>query len=425
MLRSDKLRTDWVMWVLCAVLAGLALGCESDNASAPCACAPEDASDDGAPAPTDTTVDGSAGDACAPDGQGGTCAPDEVYGAVEVATTPPLPGDACPDPPGFLGAGVEAALRTAQEQAAENSAELLDPDVITVVLCGTGSPIPSDRVQSCTAVFAGGRFFVFDAGDGAQRSMEDIGLPITDLDAVFLTHFHSDHLADLGEVISRSWILGRETAVPVYGGAGIERVVDGFNLVYTPDELYRRAHHGEGVFPPDAELPAVALRIDNPGTDGAVVYEEGGVVIRAFGVDHAPVAPAIGYRVEYGGRAVGISGDTVDTAGFRALAQDVDLLVSEVIDTAFALDTACAFDRIGDERNAQILRDIRTYHIDRAALAEVAAATGPDTLVLTHMVPPATAAQAQARFVDPIAEVFAGEVVAGEDGNRFTLEVAQ
>jgi hypothetical protein len=99
---------------------------------------------------------------------------------IPVNETPPLPGDECEEPPTPVSLGVESATRSGQEQAAMTAAELLDPDAINVVTCGTGSPLPSDRAQSCTAVFAGGQFLLFDAGDGAQASMENLMLPVVD-----------------------------------------------------------------------------------------------------------------------------------------------------------------------------------------------------------------------------------------------------
>ena len=151
---------------------------------------------------------------------GGMCFSDE---SILVGETPPSPGDACEEPPTPGSALIEAQVGNAQQQADATAEELLDPSALTVVTCGTGSPIPSDRAQSCTAVFAGGQFLLFDAGNGAQASMEDLGLPLVDISAVFLTHFHSDHVADLGEVISRTWLLGRTDVLTVYGGPGVER----------------------------------------------------------------------------------------------------------------------------------------------------------------------------------------------------------
>ncbi|HJN77442.1 MAG TPA: MBL fold metallo-hydrolase [Myxococcota bacterium] len=187
------------------------------------------------------------------------------------------------------------------------------------------------------------KFLLFDAGDGAQRSMESQQLPIADIDAVFLTHFHSDHMADLGEVISRSWILGRQHLLPIYGGPAVDRVVQGYRSAYSPDVTYRNAHHASEVFP-EPSLHAEAVQLEQAPATGVVIYEQGGVRVWAYGVDHSPVSPAVGYRIEYGGRAIGISGDTVDSDGLRNLASNADLLVSEVMDKTLVLDTACALE---------------------------------------------------------------------------------
>jgi len=342
------------------------------------------------------------------------------YAEVRVEPTPPLPGDACADPPSAQSSVAEIGIRQGQDQADADAARLLDPDGFTVVTCGTGAPVPSDRAQSCLAVFVGGQFLLFDAGDGAQRAMEGQGLPVADLSAVFLTHFHSDHVADLGEVISRSWILGRTTPLDVYGAGDVQRIVDGFNLVYTPDEQYRQAHHGEDLLPPDL-LAATAQPIEDTGVQGTVVYDQGGVVVTAYTVDHAPV-PGLGYRVAFGGRTLGISGDTVDTEGLAALADGVDVLVSEAMEKDFVLDIACALERTGDDRNARLFRDIRTYHVDVRELSVVAAAAGVGTVVLTHLVPILLDAQVESTFVPLMEDSFSGEVVIAEDGLELSID---
>ncbi len=352
----------------------------------------------------------------------GVCLDDVLVEPFPVNETPPLPGDPCADPASQIATFAETNSRTNAEAAAATRARLLDPGRITVVTCGTGGPIPSDRVQACTAVFVGGQFPLFDAGDGAQPSMEALGLPVTDLTTMFLTHFHSDHMADVGEVMSRSWILGRTKTFTIHGGPAIHRVVDGFNLIYTPDDAYRIAHHGEEVLPPMVQASEAIVISDVP-VEGKVVYDVDGVVVKAFPVDHSPVDPALGYRVEYGGRSVGISGDTIDTPGLRALAQGVDVLVSEVIDLEIALETSCGVERAGDDRNAQILRDVRTYHIGTEALADVVVEAGVGRLVLTHIVPPLPEAQAQIRFVQPISALFDGEVIAANDGTEIVIEL--
>lgn len=294
---------------------------------------------------------------------------------------------------------------------------------ITIVTCGTGTPIPSDRAQSCTAILVDGLFLLFDAGDGAQRSLERLQLPVAEIDAMFLTHFHSDHIADVGEVISRSWILGRTTPLTVYGGESVQRVVDGFNGVYALDDNYRVAHHGEDILTADVGR-AEAHTIADPGAGGRVVFERDGVAVTAFTVNHPPIEPALGYRVDYAGRSVVISGDTTATASLLEMSRDADVLVAEVMNEELLETLECALRGGGMERNATLLRDIRTYHIGTRALGELAAEAGVGMVVLTHLVPgfDNDDPRAETLFGDEVAEVFSGEVVTARDGTTVTIE---
>jgi ribonuclease Z len=347
-----------------------------------------------------------------------------IDGALPLGDQVPPVDAVCTDPPSPLSVAAEQQQRANAEAAAAAAAELQRRDAITVVTCGTGTPIPSDRVQACTAVFANGLFLLFDAGDGAQRSMERFLLPVQEIDAVFLTHFHSDHIADVGEVISRSWILGRTTALPVYGGEAVTRVVDGFNAIYALDDQYREAHHGTDVL--DARrAPADAHTIDDPGPEGRVVFERDGVTVTAFRVNHPPIEPALGYRVEWAGRSVVISGDTTDTASLRRMSEDADVLVSEVMGRELLEAAECALQRIGDPRNARLIRDIRTYHIGTTELAGLAQSARVRTLVLTHQVPsfdnddPRT----DLLLAAPIRAIYSGELIAARDGQRIVVEL--
>lgn len=347
-----------------------------------------------------------------------TCTPGEVL----LSETPPAPEAACSIPPGPISVTIENRLSQQQSVADQRRAELLDPSRITVVTCGTGSPFPSARAQSCLAVFVNGQFLLFDAGDRAQDSMEDLNLPVTDIDAVFLTHFHSDHIADLGEVMSRSWILGRDQPLVVYGGHEIEQVVSGFNTVYAADDAYRIAHHGADLFP--AVRAATAVTILEPGPAGRGVYEVDGVRVLAYGVDHSPVATALGYRVEYAGKVVAISGDTIDTPGLRALAAGADVLVSEVMNKSIVDETECAFGRIPDPRLERIFRDIRTYHINLPELAELANDAGVATLVMTHLAPAIDdPAQLDLFFRQPASALYNGTLVIAEDGTEVVISL--
>jgi len=131
---------------------------------------------------------------------------------------------------------------------------LLDelPDGLHVGLCGAGAPLPDPRRSGpCVAVIAGRRFFVIDTGSGSSRNLSRMRLPQGAIEAILLTHFHSDHIDGLGEVLLQRWANGTHTSpTPVHGPAGVERVVAGFDEAYAQDAGYRVAHHGPETMPP-------------------------------------------------------------------------------------------------------------------------------------------------------------------------------
>ena len=124
-------------------------------------------------------------------------------------------------------------------------------DGLHLALCGAGGPLPAPNASGpCVAVVAGNRFFVVDAGTDGARNLGRMGYQIGELDAVFLTHFHSDHIDGLGEMATLRWAGGSNASpLPVYGPDGVEQVVDGFNEAYAQDFVYRNEHHGDTVTP--------------------------------------------------------------------------------------------------------------------------------------------------------------------------------
>ncbi len=166
---------------------------------------------------------------------------------------------------------------------------------------------------------------------------------------MFLTHFHSDHIDGLGEMALLRWTGGAHAApLPVHGPDGVGEVVAGFNRAYEQDAVYRTAHPGAAVAPPSgAGRAANAFAVPADGT-APVVWESKGLRVTAFAVDHGPVRPAVGYRFEYGGRAVVVSGDTSKSANLTAQAKGVDLLVHEALSTVLVKrlnEAAAAADR--------------------------------------------------------------------------------
>ncbi|MYE23959.1 MAG: MBL fold metallo-hydrolase, partial [Gammaproteobacteria bacterium] len=179
-------------------------------------------------------------------------------------------------------------------------------DGLRVFMCGTSGPLAAPgRAQTCVAVTAGDSLYLFDAGEGSADVAQLHGLPTETLRAIFVTHMHSDHIAGINNFNLASWVQGRPAPLKVMGPAGIERVVAGFNEAFAIDRGYRVAHHGNDFLP--AELGVMHAEVIAPG----VVLQDDGLRVTAFAVDHGPVKPAYGFRIDYRGRSAVVGGDTI------------------------------------------------------------------------------------------------------------------
>ena len=311
-----------------------------------------------------------------------------------------------------------------KRQLSSTRTEMLSDGNLHVVLVGTGGPMPNtERHSTSVAVIAGGEFILVDTGPGSARNANLQQLPIGDLSAVFLTHYHSDHIADLGEVNMYSWVQGnRKERMEVYGPQGVDKVVQGFALAYELDSGYRTAHHGEGVAPTSGAVPvAKTVTIENPG-EAQLFFNRNGLKVYMFEVDHTPVKPAVGYRFEYKGNVVVISGDTIKTPGLVRHAQGADLFVCEALDpktVGLGAKIAAEVNRPG---LAKILTDIPDYQLSPVQAAEVARDAGVRMLVYYHIVPPLTNFIMERKYLQGVSDVFDGDIELGEDGMTFTLE---
>ncbi|WP_084398706.1 MBL fold metallo-hydrolase [Henriciella aquimarina] len=313
--------------------------------------------------------------------------------------------------------GAAVFERTADRLVGADQTARLE-DGLHVYFCGTGSPLPDPtRAGPCLAVLAGETALVFDAGSGSMRKLARMGFPMGGIDHVFLTHLHSDHIDGLGELILQAWIGGSRTQpVPVSGPAGTGEVVAGFGQAYAIDATYRTAHHGEKIANPQGFGARAAELSLPPGGRVAEVFSEDGVTVSAFLVDHAPVAPAFGYRVDYKGRSVTVSGDTVRTQSVIEAAKGTDLLVHEALNRDMVAVMAEAAADNGDVALSKIFSDILDYHASPTEAADVAEAAGAKALVLTHIVPPLPVGLLKPAFLDGAGGHFDGALRVGEDG---------
>lgn len=261
-------------------------------------------------------------------------------------------------------------------------APVAEYDGLRVFLCGTASPLVAPgHAQACVAVLAGEDLYLVDAGMGAAGTFAFSGESLVPLRAVLLTHFHSDHITGLPDVNLNSWVAGRRQPLQVVGPLGVGRVVAGFNEAFALDYGYRVAHHGAAMLP--LELAVLEARTVAAG----VVLDQGGLVVTAFPVDHAPVAPAFGYRFDYRGRSVVVSGDTLVTDSLRSAAQGADLLLHDALSLPIVRALEEGARAAGQLRLAKIMADIPSYHAHAAQLGELAASAGVRQLALYHFVP--------------------------------------
>jgi ribonuclease Z len=198
--------------------------------------------------------------------------------------------------------------------------------------------------------------------------------------------------------------------------------VDGFNTAYAQDAAYRTAHHGEGVLPA-AAAHAVAREIPLADTANASarVLERDGLTVTMFRVDHAPVAPAVGYRFDYRGRSVVVSGDTKRSQSLVEHAKGADILIHEALQPALIARAVAGAQRLEMPRLAKLAGDIPGYHASPVEAAEVAQAAGVRHLVLTHLVPAPNNFLTRRLFLAGVSAAFGGEVTLGTDGMRFDL----
>ena len=323
----------------------------------------------------------------------------------------------------FLG---PIAIRVMSAVAERNM--LVDPladleDGLHVILCGAGGPLPDTaRSAPCLVLIAGRSLFVVDAGSGAARNLIAVGFAPPLVEGVFLTHFHSDHIDGLGELGLLRWTAGSKTLpLPVYGAEGVREVTQGLNQAYRLDAVYRTSHHGPKTVPPTgAGFRAVSFAEPAPG-ESTVVYEEAGLRVTMFKVDHAPVSPAVGYRFDYKGRSVVVSGDTARSANLERFAQGVDLLVHEALSPELMGVIQGAAERAGNETMAKIAHDVLDYHASPIEAAETAETVAAGHLLYYHIVPPMPLPGLASVFLDGVDEAYSGPVTLGRDGTSISL----
>ena len=297
------------------------------------------------------------------------------------------------------------------------------PDGLHVYVCGSGSPLPdAERAGPCLGVLAGNDAFVFDAGSGSIRKLVRMGFPMDRLRGVYLTHLHSDHIDGLGELMLQAWIGGsRGTPLPISGPEGTDKVIGGLMQAYELDEGYRVAHHGAEFARPGGFGGAVTILSLPDDQRSAVVYEANGVKITLTRAIHNPIKPAFAFRVDYKGRAVAISGDTIYSPDFVATAKGADVMFHEALNPRLIGMVRAALAKHGRGDAAKIMGDIPGYHASPEDAARAARDAGVRALVFYHLVPSVPAGFMERAFVGHAGDVFTGDMRVSRDGLLVSL----
>jgi len=308
----------------------------------------------------------------------------------------------------FLEQSSHSRVILAAQPAPARSGDVVQsasPDNLKVVLLGSGAGprVNLQQFGASTLVEAGSVRLLFDCGRGATIRLTEVGVPIGSINRLFLTHLHSDHVIQIPDLLLTGWAGGgRRIPFEVWGPDGTRNMMDHIQQAFAFDIHMRRDV--------DEKVPGEGIKVVSHDIKQGVVFDEQDVKVTAFLVDHGLVTPAFGYRVDYRGHSVALSGDTRVSENLIQFAQGVDVLVHEVVDP----DAVRA-----RSTNAEAIvapQDPRRRHTTPEQAGEVFARVKPRLAVYSHA-SNAESVMAQTR------KTYAGPLQGPED--RLTIEIGE
>ena len=258
-------------------------------------------------------------------------------------------------------------------------------DALSAAVCGSRSPLPSPgRAETCILITAGDDLFVVDIGDGSNDNLRSWNINFRDIEAVLITHLHSDHIADLPGLHQNAWVVGeRSSKLKVFGPEGIDQFTQGIEMAYAHDYVFRNEHQGDAIAPLQfAGFDTRVIDLNNP-----VIFDNGELKITAFKVIHEPIEPALGFRFEYKGRSIVISGDTSYTQSVIDNSMNADVLFHEAQANHMLAIMEESLRSRGADLLATVLDDITTYHTTLVEAAEIANEANVKKLFFYHLTP--------------------------------------
>lgn len=273
-----------------------------------------------------------------------------------------------------------------------------------LILLGTaGGPTPKpNRAAPAQVVVVDGASYVVDCGNGVARQMVLAGLDLRSIRSVFLTHLHSDHAADYGNLLLLSWASDLATRVDTYGPPPLSEMTRQFLALNDVDIRTRIADEGR----PALEPLISTHEITGPG----LVVEDANVRVTVAVVEHPPMAPSLAYRFDCPDRSIVISGDTRPSPALVELAKGADVLVHEVMHVP-SIESL-----IARESNAKTLRQhLLASHTTTEQVGRLATDAGVGTLVLSHFVPGGYPFLTDEVWYEAVRPHFAGNLIVGRD----------
>ena len=258
-------------------------------------------------------------------------------------------------------------------------------DALSAAVCGSRSPLPSPgRAETCILISAGEDLFVVDVGDGSNDNLRSWNINFRNIEAVLITHLHSDHIADLPGLHQNAWVVGeRSSKLKVFGPEGVDQFTQGIEMAYAHDYVFRNEHHGDAIASLEfAGFDTSVIDLNNP-----VIFDNGELKITAFRVVHEPIEPALGFKFEYKGRSIVITGDTSYTQSVIDNSMNADVLFHEAQANHMLAVMEKSLMSSGAELLATVLDDITTYHTTLVEAAEIANEANVKKLFFYHLTP--------------------------------------
>lgn len=280
------------------------------------------------------------------------------------------------------------------------------PATLKVVLLGTGAGPPMDlqRYGPSTLVEAGGERLLFDCGRDATLRMAQYGIRLGGVSKVFVTHLHSDHVIGIPDLFLTPWASEEARKVPfeVWGPPGTREMMDHMQKAFAFDIRIRRDV--------DEKYSKEGITVSSHDIKEGAVFEKNGVMVTAFLVDHGPVKPAFGYRIDYGGHSVALSGDTRFSENLIKFSQGVDVIIHEAVD-AEALRA-----RPGNRTRKQ-MENIIAHHTTLQQAGDVFSRIKPRLAVYSHILGNSNDLMGGTR------KTYSGPLEGGED--LMTIEIGE